>query len=137
MCCSKLNMFEQRSKPVYVVPFLQYFLIIIKSSSSSLPFPSSCLQIFYMPLIDILLIKIHILKTFTALNYIIIYTTILLSKNHHHHLEEIYFYWLAMYCWLLLTASNLFKLRINKQHSSTNTIMFIAHIKANKSNAPR
>ena len=32
-------MFEQRSKPVYVVSFLQYFLIIIKSSSSlSLPF---------------------------------------------------------------------------------------------------
>ena len=29
-------MFEQRSKPVYVVPFLQYFLIIIKSSSSSM-----------------------------------------------------------------------------------------------------
>ena len=27
-------MFEQRSKPVYVVSFLQYFLIIIKSSSS-------------------------------------------------------------------------------------------------------
>ena len=34
--CSKHTMFEQRSKSVYVVPFLQYFLIIIKSSSSVL-----------------------------------------------------------------------------------------------------